>query len=50
MYILEVSQSGPLRLAPYLRLADQQTASMDKLYFYILQTDRMLIKWLPDTT
>ena len=31
-----------------LRLADQQTASMDKLYFYILQTDRMLMKWLPD--
>ena len=31
-----------------LRLADQQTASMDKLYFYVLQTDRMLIKWLPD--
>ena len=21
---------------------------MDKLYFYVLQTDRMLIKWLPD--
>jgi hypothetical protein len=31
-----------------LRLADQQTASMDKLYFYVLQTDGMLIKWLPD--
>jgi len=31
-----------------LRLADQQTAPMDKLYFYILQTDRMLLKWLPD--
>jgi hypothetical protein len=31
-----------------LRLADQQTASIDKLYFYILQTDWMLIKWLPD--
>jgi hypothetical protein len=31
-----------------LRLADQQTASMDKLYFYVLQTDLMLMKWLPD--
>ena len=31
-----------------LRLADQQTATMDKLYFYVLQTDWMLIKWLPD--
>ena len=36
---------APMRV---LRLADQQTASMDKLYFYVLQTDRMLIKWLPD--
>jgi len=36
---------APMRV---LRLADQQMASMDKLYFYILQTDRMLIKWLPD--
>jgi hypothetical protein len=31
-----------------LHLADQQTASMDKLYFYVLQTDRILLKWLPD--
>jgi hypothetical protein len=36
---------APMRV---LRLADQQTASMDKLYFYVLQTDWMLIKWLPD--
>ena len=36
---------APMRV---LRLADQQTASMDKLYFYVLQTDRMLMKWLPD--
>ena len=32
---------------PVLRLADQQTVSMDKLYFYVLQTDWML-KWLHD--
>jgi hypothetical protein len=31
-----------------LRLADQQMVLMDKLYFYVLQTDQMLIKWLPD--
>ena len=36
---------APMRV---LCLADQQTASMDKLYVYVLQTDRMLIKWLPD--
>ena len=36
---------APMRV---LRLADQQTASMDKLYFYVLQTDWMLMKWLPD--
>jgi len=36
---------APMRV---LRLADQQTASMDKLYFYVSQTDRMLMKWLPD--
>jgi hypothetical protein len=32
---------APIRV---LRLADQQTASIDKLYFYVLQTDRKLIK------
>jgi len=31
-----------------LHLADQQMASMDKLYFYVLQTDQILLKWLPD--
>ena len=36
---------APMRV---LCLADQQKASTDKLYFYVLQTDRMLIKWLPD--
>ena len=36
---------APMRV---LRLADQQTASMDKLYFYVLQTDRILLKLLPD--
>ncbi len=31
-----------------LRLADQQVPGMEKLYYYILQTDRMLLRWLPD--
>ena len=35
----------PMRV---LCLADQQTALMDKLYFYVLQTDRILLKLLPD--
>ena len=30
---------APMRL---LRLADQKSAAMDKLYYYVLQTDRML--------
>ena len=31
-----------------LRLADQQTAAMDKLYYYILQIDWMMLNWLPN--
>ncbi len=31
-----------------LRIADQQVPGMEKLYYYILQTDRMLLRWLPD--
>ncbi len=30
-----------------LRLADQQSPAMDKLYYNVLQTDRMLLKYLP---
>lgn len=36
---------APMRV---LRLADQKTAAMDKLYFYVCQTDRMLLLWLND--
>jgi len=32
-----------------LRLSDQKTPAMDKLYYYVLQTDRMLPKYLDDT-
>jgi len=31
-----------------LRLADQKIAAMDKVYYYVLQTDRMLPFWLKD--
>jgi hypothetical protein len=31
-----------------LCLADLQSAAMDKLYYYVLQTDWMIIRWLPD--
>ena len=34
---------APMRV---LRLADQKVPAMDKLYFYVLQTDSMLPKWL----
>jgi hypothetical protein len=36
---------SPMRV---LRLADQQVPGMEKLYYYVLQTDRMLLRWLPD--
>ncbi len=36
---------APMRV---LRLADQKIPAMDKLYFYVLQTDSMLPKWLGD--
>jgi hypothetical protein len=36
---------APMRV---LRLADQQVPCMEKLYYYVLQTDRMLLRWLPD--
>ncbi len=36
---------SPMRV---LRLADQQVQGMEKLYYYVLQTDRMLLRWLPD--
>jgi hypothetical protein len=36
---------APMRL---LHLADLQSAAMDKLYFYVLQTDWMMVRWLPD--
>ena len=36
---------APLRV---LRLADQQTPAMDKLHYYVLQTDRMLEMYVAD--
>ena len=36
---------APMRV---LCLADQKIPAMDKLYFYVLQTDEMLPKWLTE--
>jgi hypothetical protein len=36
---------APMRV---LRLADQQTPAMDKLHYYVLQTDRMLEMYVAD--
>jgi hypothetical protein len=36
---------APMRV---LHLVDQQVPGMEKLYYYILQTDRMQLRWLPD--
>ena len=36
---------APMRL---LRLADQKIPAMDKLYFYVLQSERMIEMWIKD--
>ena len=36
---------APMRV---LRLADLKTPAMDKLYFYVLQADRMLLQYLKE--
>jgi hypothetical protein len=36
---------APMRV---LCLADQQFSGKEKLYYYVLQTDRMLLRWLLD--
>ena len=36
---------APMRV---LRLADQKSPAMDKLYYYVLQTDEMLLKYIAD--
>ena len=45
MYLFTVFRAlyAPMRI---LRLADQKLAAMDKLYFYVLQDERMLPKYL----
>jgi hypothetical protein len=35
-------------LCHVLHLANQQVPGMEILYYYVLQTDRMLLRWLPD--
>ena len=36
---------APIRL---LCLADQKVPAMDKLYFFVLQSERMIEKWIGD--
>jgi hypothetical protein len=43
LFVLCHALYAPMRV---LCLADQNTPAMDKLYFYMLQTDIMLPKWL----
>jgi len=43
LFVLCHALYAPMRV---LRLADQKVPAMDKLYFYVLQTDSMLPKWL----
>ncbi len=45
LFVMCHAQYAPMRV---LRLADQQVPGMEKLYYYVLQTDRMLLRWLPD--
>ena len=45
LYVMCRALYAPMRV---LRLADQKLAAMDKLYYYILQTDRMLQKYITD--
>ena len=45
LFVMGRALYAPMRL---LRLADQKTPAMDKLYYYVLQTDQMLPKYLQD--
>ena len=45
LYVMCRALYAPMRV---LRLADQKSAAMDKLYYYVLQTDRMLEKYITD--
>jgi hypothetical protein len=44
-FVMYCALYAPMRV---LHLADQQVPGMEKLYYYILQTNRMLLRWLPD--
>jgi hypothetical protein len=45
LFVMCRAMYAPMRV---LRLADQQVPGKEKLYYYVLQTDWMLLKWLPD--
>jgi hypothetical protein len=45
LFVIWHALYAPMRV---LHLAGQQVPGMEKLYYYILKTDRMLLRWLPD--
>jgi hypothetical protein len=45
LFVMCCALYAPMRL---LCLADQKVSAIDKLYYYVLQTDRMLPFWLND--
>jgi hypothetical protein len=45
LFLLCRALYAPMRV---LRLADLKTPAMDKLYYYVLQADRMLLKYLKE--
>jgi hypothetical protein len=45
LFVMCCALYAPMRV---LHLADQQVPGMEKLYYYVLQIDRMLLRWLPD--
>lgn len=45
LFVMCRAMYAPMRV---LRLADQKTAAMDKLHYFVLQTERMLPKYLED--
>jgi len=45
LYVMCHALYAPMRV---LRLADQKIPAMDKLYYFVLQSDKMLCTWIED--
>jgi hypothetical protein len=45
LFVMCHALCAPMRV---LHFADQQVPGMEKLYYYVLQTDQMILRWLPD--